>query len=110
MSEVTAPRVLIVDDDDDIRQTIYAILKDEAYQLHEAADGAVALAFLDTAEFPVVVLLDLSMPRMSGLEVLQALRSRPRPTLHRYILLTARYNLPNADVAMLRELHVTIRA
>ena len=102
------PQVLIVDDDDDIRLTIHAILHEEAYQLHEATNGAVALKFLDSADFPVVALLDLYMPRMSGLEVLRALHAQPRRPQQRYILLTARYNLPTADLAMLHELQVNI--
>jgi two-component system, response regulator len=63
-----------------------------------ARDGAEALAYLfgtgehagrDTSVLPTIVLLDLSLPRISGLEVLQRLRANPRTALLPVVMLTA---------------------
>ncbi len=71
---MTGERILVVDDGDDVRYTITQyILKPNAYDYLEAKDGLEALAILRTQ--PVdLILLDLQMPRMDGLEVLRRLR------------------------------------
>jgi two-component system chemotaxis response regulator CheY len=69
-------RVLIVDDDSFIRTAIRDALRDERdLRLSEAEDGDEALAAV-IAEQPAVVLLDLLMPRKSGLEVLSEMLRR----------------------------------
>lgn len=71
---MTGERILVVDDGDDVRHTITQyILKPNAYDYLEAKDGLEALSLLRT--HPVdLILLDLQMPRMDGLEVLRRLR------------------------------------
>src|SRR3954470_12387725 len=60
-------RVLVVDDDPDIRESVRLVLEDEGYEVEEAADGAAALALLRAATTrPDVILLDLMMPVMNG--------------------------------------------
>jgi two-component system, OmpR family, response regulator len=59
------PRVLVVEDDDDLRSLIGSALADAGYAAVEAADGAAALAACEERD-PDVVLLDLSMPRLGG--------------------------------------------
>ena len=66
------PDILLVDDDADLRRTLYLLL-DGPYTLAEAANGEEALRFLKTSR-PRLVLMDVSMPGMSGLEVLRAAR------------------------------------
>jgi CheY-like chemotaxis protein len=62
-----AKRVLVVDDDADIRETVSLILEDEGWEVSSAADGAAALALLrGSATRPNVILLDLMMPVMNG--------------------------------------------
>ena len=68
-------RVLIVEDQPDIRKLIRMTLEFEDYEIHEAADGAFGLS-LARATLPDIVLLDVMMPGMSGPQVLQALRQR----------------------------------
>ena len=63
------PLVLVVDDESDIRSSLRMILEYEGYELSEASSGEQALERLDT-ERPDVVLLDIKMPRMDGLEIL----------------------------------------
>jgi two-component system response regulator MprA len=68
--------VLVVDDDPGIRESVTEVLSSEGYRVLEAADGAEALLHLDRVEGRCVVLLDLAMPRMNGLELLTQLSSR----------------------------------
>ena len=63
--------VLVVDDDRAIRETLRMALEDEGYAVLEAADGLVALELLRSHVVPMVVLLDLRMPRLDGVEVLR---------------------------------------
>jgi CheY-like chemotaxis protein len=59
--------VLVVDDDGDVREAIALVLEDAGYSVADAANGLEALDVLRTVQ-PDVILLDLSMPLMSGQE------------------------------------------
>jgi CheY-like chemotaxis protein len=60
-------RVLVVDDDNEIRETMVEVLNDEGYEAVGASDGIEALAQLrDPADRWCLVLLDLMMPNMDG--------------------------------------------
>ncbi len=59
-------RVLVVDDDEAIRETLREILADEGYRVECVENGEEALAALRTGPFPCLVLLDLMMPIMDG--------------------------------------------
>jgi two-component system response regulator (stage 0 sporulation protein F) len=61
--------ILVVDDDPLVRATIVRALGELGYQTSEAADGAAALAALEAAERPLLVILDFVMPGMDGAEV-----------------------------------------
>ena len=65
--------ILVVDDDPAVRQVIEAILTEEGFSVATAADGHQALDRI-AQHRPVLVLLDLQMPMMSGWTVLQQLR------------------------------------
>jgi DNA-binding response OmpR family regulator len=67
------PTVLLVDDDAAIRRTVAAGLELEGFEVVAASGGRPALAALETVR-PAVVLLDLSMPDLDGLEVLRRMR------------------------------------
>lgn len=69
-------RVLIVDDDEGIRQFVATALSEEGYEVAEAADGKEALARAEAVR-PDLILLDLRMPVMDGWEFARAYRSRP---------------------------------
>lgn len=66
--------ILLVEDDDFIRQEISEALEDEGYHVAKAAHGKEALAILDKGVKPAVVLLDLMMPVMNGWEFLKAFK------------------------------------
>lgn len=70
-------RLLLVDDDPRFRETLRQLLatRDEAEILGEAGDGEEALRLAETLQ-PDVVLMDLAMPRMNGLEVTRHLKAR----------------------------------
>jgi CheY-like chemotaxis protein len=68
------PTILVVEDDDDIRETTLAVLEDEGHTARGAANGREALEALARIEHPCLVLLDLMMPVMSGVEFLWYLR------------------------------------
>jgi CheY-like chemotaxis protein len=68
----------VVDDDADIRDTLAAILEDEGYRVHAAANGREALALLEEIERPALLLVDLRMPVMDGVELIEAMRRDPR--------------------------------
>jgi CheY-like chemotaxis protein len=73
------PRILVVDDDGDIRMALVEALALEGFELDEAANGKDALARLDgSLPLPQVILLDLMMPVMSGWELLALLRQDAR--------------------------------
>lgn len=67
-------RVLVVDDEPDVLLLCRVNLEFEGYQVHEASDGAMAMARVHDVE-PDVILLDVMMPRMDGWQVLAALKS-----------------------------------
>lgn len=69
--------VLVVDDQEDERKIQGAMLAHLGYEVREAADGKAALAAAMESP-PDLVLLDIAMPRMDGLEVCRALRADPR--------------------------------
>ena len=72
-------KVLVIDDDPDVRQFLCASLDGLGYRVIESADGAQGLVLLD-AERPDLLLVDFAMPGMNGAEVAAAARAR-RPDL-----------------------------
>ncbi len=67
-------RILIVDDDPHIRQLARVFLRDEGFDIYEAADGVEALAVLETVTVDMVI-LDIMMPNMDGWELCRQLRA-----------------------------------
>lgn len=67
--------MLVVDDDESFREVMAFQLTEEGYEVDLARDGAEALRAFDDRPYPVVV-TDLKMPRVSGLELLRALKER----------------------------------
>jgi CheY-like chemotaxis protein len=99
-------RVLVVDDDEAIRETLRLLLEDEGYLVNEAPDGVCALEVLRESPTPLVVLLDFMMPRLDGAGVLRAVVQDPAlATRHAYVLVTANVHaLPKALIGLLASL------
>jgi CheY-like chemotaxis protein len=95
-------KVLVVDDEEPIRETLRDLLEDEGYDVEEAADGREALAALERSIAPCVVLLDLVMPHMDGLEVLRRVAADAAlARRHAYLVLTARHNVAGTEARAL---------
>jgi two-component system, NtrC family, nitrogen regulation response regulator NtrX len=69
-----AKKILVVDDEERIRQSLNGVLKDEGYEVAEAKDGAQALKQVET-DPPDLILLDIWMPGIDGLETLERIRT-----------------------------------
>ena len=83
-------RVLIVEDQADIRKLIRMTLEFDDYEIHEASDGDFGLT-LARATRPDIVLLDVMMPgELDGLQVCQLLKNDPATRHVKVVLLTAR--------------------
>ena len=67
-------QVLVVDDDQAVRDSLARSLQYSGYQIHTAADGVEAMAML-AAQRPDAVIMDVMMPRLDGLEATRMLRS-----------------------------------
>lgn len=67
------PRLLITDDDRDFRETVAGVLNDRGFETLQAGDGEEALDILRRHEVHLI-LLDMQMPRLSGLETIERMR------------------------------------
>jgi CheY-like chemotaxis protein len=82
--------ILIVEDDQDVRDALSETLVDAGYAVSTAVNGALALRALRASnELPRLVLLDLMMPVMDGERFLQEMRKDPRLSVLPVVLLTA---------------------
>jgi two-component system phosphate regulon response regulator PhoB len=97
---LSAPLVLLAEDDEDVRALAELVLRREGYDVTAVSDGQAAL---DAAgeRTPSVAVLDVSMPRMDGLETARRLRERAETREVPIMLLTAR--VTEADRARGRE-------
>jgi DNA-binding response OmpR family regulator len=69
------PTILVIDDDEAVRYSIHRIMQREGFAVAVAADGREGLELLDRV-FPALVITDLIMPEMEGLETITELRKR----------------------------------
>ncbi len=81
-------RILIVEDHPTMREAMRLVLEGEGFDIDEASDGAQALVAVKE-ERPDLVLLDMSIPGVSGPEVLAAVKSDPATSEVRVIVVTA---------------------
>jgi CheY-like chemotaxis protein len=102
--------LLVAEDSEDLREMLADALRGHGYEVHTAGDGAEVVQMLDAAaEMPAVVLLDLVMPRVSGREVLRAMRSVGRAR-HVPVVLITGLELSEADINRLRRHRGTAEA
>jgi DNA-binding NtrC family response regulator len=94
----SAGRVLIIDDEAAIRESLQILLEDEGYEVENAEDGEEGLCLLDAESFDLV-LLDFQLPDRNGLEILKDIRERdPEMAV---IMITA-YGTPENAVAAIK--------
>ena len=95
-----AKKILLVEDSPDDQELIRMAIAEEhiANEIVALSDGAQALDYLfgrgayagrDVSDTPLVILLDIKMPKINGLEVLQQLRADPRTSLVPVVILTS---------------------
>src|SRR6201997_3470132 len=84
------PLVLVVDDEQSYRDALRIALEREGFRVEVAADGAEAIARFDAVR-PALVLLDVMLPRISGVDVCREIRTRSQVPI---IMVTAR----NAEI------------
>jgi CheY-like chemotaxis protein len=82
-------RVLVVEDDDSIRDLVDLVLTSAGYEILTASDGAMALQVLGTVR-PDLVLLDMRMPVMDGWELARQYRAMPGPHAPIVVMTAAR--------------------
>ena len=70
-------KILVVDDEEHVRQLFKEELTEEGYEVFLAADGAEAIRMVDEVK-PDLVTLDVRMPGMDGIEVLRVLKEKKR--------------------------------
>lgn len=83
----SAPRVLVVDDDEEMRRLLHDLFASLGIASAEAADGAEAIAMLDRAAWSAVI-LDLGLPRVDGFGVLAHVARRDQELLERIIVIS----------------------
>ena len=85
-----APKVLVVDDQFSVRELGRTILESAGYRVSTAHDGLTALGVLDDEDDIECVVSDVEMPRMSGLDLLEAIRAQPGRAALPVIIVTSR--------------------
>jgi len=99
MQSIAAGRVLVVDDDPDIRSFVTLALAMEGYAVREAEDGRDALAVLSVWR-PDLILLDLMMPGMDGRAFRERQRSAPELAAIPVVMMSAAHALMAAQAAL----------
>lgn len=79
--------ILIIEDDQFLRELYAEVLKDEGYEIKEEVDGSAGLAAMERGGFDLV-LLDVMLPKMDGLEILKKLKEEDKLTKKPIFLLT----------------------
>jgi CheY-like chemotaxis protein len=96
-------RVLIAEDDDEIRDVVADVVREEGFEVYEAVDGDSALAMIASIEPPCLVLLDLMMPQGTGWAVLEALQATHQLTSFPVVIITATSGELPSGVPVLRK-------
>ena len=91
-------RILLVEDEADLRETLAELLQAEGYRVDTATNGREALDRLQEADLPGLIILDLMMPVMTGWKFLEEQQQDPLLAHVPVVVLTAVANLPGMQV------------
>lgn len=94
-----APRILVADDEEDIRDLVVTKLELAGFEVRAHPDGPSALEGIRSWE-PDLAVLDVTMPGMNGLDVLREVRRDPEVSETRIVLLTARAGLSDRELGL----------
>jgi two-component system, chemotaxis family, chemotaxis protein CheY len=72
-----AKTILVVDDSSSVRQQVSMSLKQAGFRMAEAADGVEGLAMVDSNRNIDLVICDVNMPNMNGIEMVERVKSKP---------------------------------
>jgi signal transduction histidine kinase len=89
--------ILVVDDEQSVRNVLSQVLKDEGFVVTEAADGEQAMAAFEEALYPLVI-TDIVMPGLSGIELLEKIKKRNSET--QVIIITSHASMDTAIQAL----------
>jgi len=92
------PKILVVDDEPDVVRLIEFRLQKEGFEVLSCGDGRIALQMIED-EKPDLVILDIMMPLMDGMEVLRQIRSRRATSRIPVVMLTAKTASVTVDEA-----------
>jgi CheY-like chemotaxis protein len=87
------PRILVVDDDDALREIYADSLAGSGYEVRSARDGATALRILEDGFTPCLMFLDLRMPGMDGWELARRIRADERWKAMRIVVVAAHFRI-----------------
>ena len=100
-------KILLVEDDFDLRDVLQDILEDDGYDVIPASDGRQALEYLRTTcsgdDAPALVILDVILPMVNGWEVLGAIRDDPSLQMPVIVVSAAGLWRPDGAAAYLRK-------
>ena len=94
-----ARRILVVDDDEDLRQLLGIVLRHEGFEVQEAASGTEALDCVRESA-PALILLDVMMPGIDGFDVCRRLKNDQRLARVPVVFVTALDDATQRSVAM----------
>lgn len=89
-------RVLIVDDEASTRSMLTMLLEDAGYEVLEAAAGDTAVTEA-TEQIPDLIILDINLPQLTGIQVLQLLRGNPKTKAIPVVMCTAHDTLEDVE-------------
>jgi DNA-binding response OmpR family regulator len=98
-SASATPRVLIAEDEPSIVASLEFLMRRSGYETRVAMDGAAALEEVHAFR-PRVVILDVMLPKRSGLDVCREIRARPELAATRVLMLTARGGVADLERGM----------
>lgn len=84
-----APTILVVDDDDAVRDLVATVLSDEGFRVYTAENGRSALRSIEMV-LPDVVLMDVNMPHLDGISTCEILHANARTARLPVIIMSAR--------------------
>lgn len=99
MSKTVPIKILIADDEASLRFLIHETIADPALQVLEARDGPEALR-IARSQHPKMILLDVAMPGLSGVEVCQQLKADPATRDIQIVMLTAHSQTKDREQAL----------
>jgi len=95
--------ILVVEDSDDLQFIFSWVFRSDGHTLHAVGDGQVALDYL-ADNTPNIIVLDINLPNVSGLEVAQYVRQQPRLNETRIIFVTGNQMHQHSEGAELGDL------